>query len=127
MANIDQIERLVDTFEAGTLSRKVWTHTAHFIVGLWYVLHHDFEAALDKMRRGIMAYNEASGVANTDSSGYHETITVFYLGAIRDFLERHKGKSSYVTLFSKLVEDFCLGKRFTIRHGGIPSLCAVTN
>lgn len=116
IANRDQIERLVDTFEAGTLSRKVWTHTAHSIVGLWYVLHHDFEAALDKMRRGIMAYNEASGVANTDSSGYHETITVFYLGAIRDFLETHKGKSSYITLFSKLVEDEITRKDYLLRY-----------
>ena len=114
IAYIHQIERLVDAFEAGTLPRRSWTHTAHFVVGLWYVLHYDAETALDRMRRGIRSYNEASGVANTDSSGYHETITVFYLWAIRDFLEKHNG--NYVTLFSKLVEDEITRKDYLLRY-----------
>ena len=116
IANIDQIERFVDAFEAGTLPRSAWTHTAHFVVGLWYVLHYDAETALDRMRRGIRSYNEASGVANTDSSGYHETITVFYLWAIRDFLEKHNGESSPAILFTKLVEDEITRKDYLLRY-----------
>ena len=37
----------------------------------------------------IRAYNESTGVANTASSGYHETITQASLRAARTFLRRH--------------------------------------
>ena len=38
------------------------------------------------LRGRISAYNEATGVANTPQSGYHETITRFYVHVIRAFL-----------------------------------------
>lgn len=34
----------------------------------------------------IRAYNEATGVANTDDGGYHETITLASIGAAAAFL-----------------------------------------
>jgi hypothetical protein len=34
----------------------------------------------------IRAYNESTGVANTDTSGYHETITLASLRVIRQWL-----------------------------------------
>ncbi len=43
----------------------------------------------------IRAYNDATGVANTDSAGYHETITQASLRAARDFLARHEGLPLY--------------------------------
>jgi len=39
------------------------------------------------LRERIRDYNVATGVANTDSGGYHETITRFYLRVIRAFLD----------------------------------------
>ena len=35
----------------------------------------------------IRAYNEATGVANTDTDGYHETITLASLRAARAWLD----------------------------------------
>ena len=43
---------------------------------------------MDLLRTGIRSYNTACGIANTDSSGYHETVTRFYVLLIADFLER---------------------------------------
>jgi hypothetical protein len=45
----------------------------------------------------IRAYNEATGVANTDSSGYHETITLASLRAARSFLAEHPAGSLFET------------------------------
>ncbi|WP_394993495.1 hypothetical protein [Emticicia sp.] len=46
---------------------------------LWHVANFDYDEALAQMQVGIRTYNEASGGTNTDSSGYHETITVFWI------------------------------------------------
>jgi hypothetical protein len=39
---------------------------------------------LEEIRRGIIAYNAAVGTPNSDTRGYHETITAFYVWAIRN-------------------------------------------
>jgi hypothetical protein len=41
----------------------------------------------------IRRYNVAMGGANTEDSGYHETITLFYIDAIEAFLRGHSGES----------------------------------
>jgi hypothetical protein len=45
----------------------------------------------------IRAYNEATGVANTDTDGYHETITQASLRAARSFLGQDPGCSLFAT------------------------------
>jgi hypothetical protein len=78
----------VAAFLARTLPKSAWTHVAHQRVGLWHVRRFGEEGALARLRDAIRAYNEAVGTANTDSSGYHETLTVFYVRVIADFVER---------------------------------------
>ena len=41
---------------------------------------------LDLLRGRIRAYNEATGGVNSDSAGYHETITRLYIVLIREFV-----------------------------------------
>ena len=47
---------------------------------------HGPAAALELLRARITAYNASVGTANTDTSGYHETITRFYVIVIDRFL-----------------------------------------
>ncbi len=56
------------------------------------------------MRRGIRRYNAAHGVQTTPTGGYHETLTLFWLRAVRTFLEdgRNEGRS-LVSLANELV------------------------
>lgn len=90
---------ILDGFRARTLPHPRWTHQAHLVVGLWHVLNLPADAALDALRRGIAAYNESVGTANTDGSGYHETITAFYAWAIRKFVgEARTGATGAATL-----------------------------
>lgn len=48
---------------------------------------------LTLVRQRIRAYNEAVGTANTDSSGYHETITRLYLRGIATHILAHRDES----------------------------------
>jgi hypothetical protein len=79
---------LVRAFLDRTLPKSQWTHESHLRVGLWHVLTYGPQEALTRLRREIRAYNEATGVANTDTGGYHETITRFYVGFLARFLEQ---------------------------------------
>ena len=78
--------RLVRQFEDCTLPKEEWTHTAHFIMALWYCMQLPLPRAVERIRNGIRAYNVSIGGANTDTSGYHETITLFYITRISDYV-----------------------------------------
>jgi hypothetical protein len=69
---------LVQKFKEGVLPKLEWTHEAHLMVGLYAVIEHK-TAALDFMRTNIRRYNEAVGTVNSDTTGYHETLTVFWV------------------------------------------------
>lgn len=66
-------------FEACCLPKARWTHAAHLSAGFWYLDKHDPAEALAVIRDRIKQHNESVGTANTDSSGYHETITRLYM------------------------------------------------
>ena len=64
-----------------SLPKTEWTHAAHFAAALWLLRYRPEWDASRRMPDFIRAYNEATGVANTATSGYHETITLASLGA----------------------------------------------
>jgi hypothetical protein len=71
---------LVHSFEQQQIPKPAWTHEAHVLVGLWYVLHDS--DPLERMRSGIQLLNSAQGVETTPTGGYHETLTRFYVWAL---------------------------------------------
>jgi hypothetical protein len=72
---------------ARTLPREEWTHEAHLAATTYLVLRHP-EVDLNAELRGIISrYNESVGGVNSDTEGYHDTITRAYLCGIRLFLE----------------------------------------
>jgi len=68
-------EALAHALIGCTLPKTDWTHEAHFAAALWFIRHPERDAERE-MPSTILAYNEATGVANTDTEGYHETITL---------------------------------------------------
>jgi hypothetical protein len=80
------LDALVAAFRDGTLPRAEWTHAAHLRVGAWHVHHHGAGAALELLRTRITRLNERHGTVNSDTSGYHETITAAYVRLIEAFL-----------------------------------------
>jgi hypothetical protein len=78
-----------------TLPKSAWTHAAHFAATVWMLCCcPDLEASI-ALPRAIRAYNESTGVANTEKSGYHETITQASLRAARAFVERERSSSLF--------------------------------
>lgn len=80
-------ERVVRKFFSCTLPKQEWTHEAHLRVGLWHLLRYSPSEFLVRLRQSIKRYNVACGIENTDSQGYHETITRFYVLLIARFIE----------------------------------------
>jgi hypothetical protein len=71
----DEIEAVARAMMACTLPKAEWTHAAHFGTALW-LLRTRGQAAYADMPALIRAYNESVGGRNTDTEGYHETITI---------------------------------------------------
>ncbi len=96
-----RILAIVEGFRVRTLLAPEWTHQAHLAVGLWHVRRFGEEASKALLRDGISRYNEASGTPNSDTRGYHETVTMYYVWTAARFLETTK-----VTALLDLVNDF---------------------
>ena len=86
----EEVKRLVKAFEERTLTKDEWTHAAHLTVGLYYCLNCPFAVAKNWMSDGILWLNDAHGTPNTDQSGYHETLTMFWLLTIEAFVGKTK-------------------------------------
>jgi hypothetical protein len=86
-ADVERIGRgLLDC----SLPKIEWNHAAHFAAAFWLLKVPRRDATRD-MPTLIRAYNVATGVPNTDTGGYHETITLASLRAARAWLaERPK-------------------------------------
>jgi hypothetical protein len=87
-----EVEAFIGLFESLRLPRERWTHEAHLTAGFWYAWHVPMPAALDEVRRRIRAHNEAVGTANTDTGGYHESITRLYMEAIARHVAGHRAQ-----------------------------------
>lgn len=80
-----EVEAVGRGLMARTLPKAEWTHRAHFAAALW-LMETTADGEAQRMLPGLIrAYNEATGTANTDTSGYHETITQVSLRAARAF------------------------------------------
>jgi hypothetical protein len=83
---ITAIRSIASQFENKTLPKQEWTHHAHIAVALVHIYHYKtVEQTLPVMRERIKAYNLAVGTENTDHSGYHETLTIFWLQVVHEY------------------------------------------
>src|SRR5215212_6139761 len=82
----DEIEHIGEGLLARTLPRGEWTHEAH-LAATTYLLLKRPDVDLDKQLPDIIRrYNESVGGVNSDTEGYHETITRVFLRGVRLFL-----------------------------------------
>ena len=81
-----EVMHIGDGLVARTLPRAEWTHEAH-LAATTYLLLRRPDIDLDKQLPEIIRrYNESVGGVNSDSEGYHETITRVFLHGVRLFL-----------------------------------------
>src|SRR5262245_20069154 len=89
----DELRAFVHAWENGTLPAARWTHAAHVAVAAFYAATLGADGVYPAMRAGILHFNECSGVANTATSGYHETLTRFWSTTIARFVASSRDRS----------------------------------
>lgn len=94
----DDVELFIQEFEACRLPKERWTHQAHLSAGFWYLNEFSPDKALSVLRERIQRYNDAVGTANTDNSGYHETLTCLYMAALEKHINIHRNVSFEISL-----------------------------
>ncbi len=99
------IDRIARGVTDRTLPKPEWTHAAHFATALWMITRHGSDA--ERLMPGLIrAYNEATNTPNTDTGGYHETITLASLRAARFMLEAHPDMGLSDVLAALMARDF---------------------
>ena len=97
------VARVGEGLLARGLPRPEWTHEAHFAATTYLLLRHP-EIDLDRELPGLIrAYNESVGGVNSDTEGYHETITRVFLHGVRRFLSGANPASPIHELVNELL------------------------
>ena len=88
---------------ARTLPRAEWTHEAHLAATAYLLLRRP-DIDLDREVAGLIRrYNESVGGVNSDTEGYHETITRVFLSGVRRFLDEADLKQPLNELVKELL------------------------
>ena len=80
-----EIDHFLEWFESGTLPRYCWTHAAHIAMCAARLWNED-AGTVGRIREGILHYNASQGIVTTPTSGYHETLTLFWIETVRGYL-----------------------------------------
>jgi hypothetical protein len=101
-----EIVRLVRAFEASSLPRHEWTHAAQLTVALWYMSRYEELDATERVIRGLRRFNRAHRVVPAADEGYHETLTLFWLGITRAYLASADPATSTLDLFNEFIRRY---------------------
>lgn len=97
----NEIRALVSAFESCSFHPSEFRHHQHLIVALWYVWHLSFDEATERVTTGIRRLAETYG-----KSGYHQTITQFWLAMVRNFVAERRSTSSLAATANALIENY---------------------
>ena len=93
----DEVVRIGHGLVDRTLPKAEFTHAGHFASVLWLLSHRHIADVARDMPDYIRNYNESVGGANTDTAGYHETITQASIRAASAFLAGSPSRPLYAT------------------------------
>ena len=88
----DAIRDTGTRFLARTLPKAEWTHEAHISTTCWLILERADILPERELPDLIRRYNESVGGVNSDSEGYHETITQIFIRTLRASLATSEGE-----------------------------------
>lgn len=112
MLTEQETQHIINGFFDKTLPLNEWTHLAHLIVGLHVVCEHDLDSSVAIMRDGIKTYNVAAGGENTDTGGYHESITIFFVHALCAFVNQTGRDMTFAELATRLQSSVLVQQSF---------------
>ncbi len=82
LANEESLDAFLAAFRDGSYPITWWTHGAHVGMATAMLWSTPVPYALEVIRDAIKHYNTSQGGQNTDNSGYHETLTRLWIGAV---------------------------------------------
>jgi hypothetical protein len=80
------LQAFIDAFLDTSFPGELWHHREHIIMAGWHLLRHPEAETMDRVRESIKRYALARGGKNDDTSGYHETLTRFWIRLSADGL-----------------------------------------
>ena len=119
----------IERIAAGVLDRThpyaEWTHAAHLAAALWLLRHPDVLLGHGGMEPVIRRYNEAVGVPNTDTRGYHATITEASLRATAQALAAAGPAAPLAPILAALLASPLGHSRWLLAHWSEPRLMSL--
>ena len=97
------VRRIGEGHVARTLPRPDWTHQAHLAACAWLILERPDMVPERDLPAIIRRYNESVGGVNDETQGYHETITLVSIRAVRAFLARTNSALHLVEKVNRLL------------------------
>jgi len=100
-------------FEAAAIPLPQWDHLSHLRAARLLIAQMPLAAAIDEIRTRIRRLNQNNRVPETETSGYHETVTIAFMHLVADAYVRDPGITSL---------DFCIrhaelsDSRVILRH-----------
>jgi hypothetical protein len=120
-----QVQALGRGLVERTLPRPEWTHFAHLSAAAWIIAGQSALNPERDMPDVIRAYNVSVGGENTDTAGYHHTITLASLAMVRRFLaERPTGEPLHQSV-NALVTSELANKDWLLGYWSRPVLFSV--
>jgi hypothetical protein len=113
---VTELDELAAEFEASAIPKPAWTHQAHLRVGAILIHRQGKDAALEILRDSIRRLNDAHGTVNSDTSGYHETITRCYVHFIDQFLRSCPREMAFDRRVDELLRSTLAGKDFLLQY-----------
>ncbi|HXI39791.1 MAG TPA: hypothetical protein VNH83_07420 [Bryobacteraceae bacterium] len=106
LENEEALSDFLECFERGTWPKPEWNHAAHIAVAGCYLSSYSDEEAADRARRGVRYYNQCTGTINGDHSGYHETLTLFWLAVVKARMRNFRSGTTRIDRVRMLVAEF---------------------
>ncbi len=97
------IERVALGVIDRSLPKSEWTHEGHFAAALWLCRFRPELTRADAIRTLISSYNDATNTPNTDTGGYHHTISLASIRAAQHFLHDNALEVPLYTVLSRLM------------------------
>ena len=96
-----EIEEVVGKFEGCQFALEEFTHARHLTVACWYLRTMSPEAALSRMRDGLLRF-----IGHHGKQGYHETITRFWMELLRSSLLQASPKAQLMDKVNNTLKRF---------------------
>jgi hypothetical protein len=93
-ASAEELRAFIAQFEEGTWPKDRWNHRPHVTMALYYLFTLPAGDAIRRVKQGIVRYNQCRGIQNTPTSGYHETLTSFWIAVLTVECAREESAST---------------------------------